>query len=78
MIVMLTYFIIPGEKPIVIGYGPHNDGTSLNMATQRVYPEELCSNRYSIEDASTDNAKLIKAELPNGFDSTIICSGRQS
>ena len=62
----------------MIGYGPHNDGTSLNKANQRVYHEELCSDRYSIEDASTDNAKLIKTELPNGFDDTLICSGRQS
>ena len=74
---MLTYYKIPGEFAIVIGYGPHNDGTSLNKARQRVYPKELCSIRYSIEDASTDNAELIKAELPNGFEDTIICSGRQ-
>ena len=74
----IYYVPIPGEPAIVIGYGPHNDGTSLNKANQRVYHEELCSDRYSIEDASTDNAKLIKAELPNGFEGTIICSGRQS
>ena len=61
----------------MIGYGPHNDGTSLNKANQRVYQEEYCSDKYSLEDASTDNAKLIKAELPNGFDGTMICSGRQ-
>ena len=38
---------------------------------------EYCSDRYSPEDASTDDADLIKTELPKGFDSTIICSGRQ-
>ena len=67
---------IPGEPAIVIGYGPHNDGTSLNKANQRVYPEELCSDKYSVEAASTNNAKLIKTELPNGFDDTLICSGK--
>jgi len=68
---------LAGEPAIVIGYGPHNDGTSLNKANQRVYQEEYCSDKYSLEDASTDNAKLIKAELPDGFDGTIICSGNR-
>ena len=75
---MLTCFKIPGEPSIVIGYGPHNGGTSLNKANHRVYQKEFCSDRYSIDDASTENAKLINSTLPNGFDGRIICSGRQS
>merc|ERR1711935_10017 len=68
---------LAGEPAIVIGYGPHNNGTSLNKANQRVYQEEYCSDRYSLEDADSDSKKLIKAELPNGFDDTTICSGNR-
>ena len=68
-------FKILGEPVLVVGYGSFKNGTSLNVANQRVYSEAYCDNKYSVEDASTQVAKLITAELPDGFDDTIICSG---
>ena len=68
-------FKILGEPVFVVGYGSFKNGTSLNVANQQVYSEAYCDNKYSVEDASTKVAKLITAELPNGFDDTLICSG---
>ena len=71
-----SYFQIIGEPALVIGYGPHNGGTSLNKANQRVHPTEFCSDKYSPEDASTEDGTKINRDLPNGFDESLICSGK--
>ena len=47
------------------------------MAQQIIYPNPLCSTKYSLENEALSDEQILGIEksVPNGFDNRLICSG---
>ena len=59
----------------IVGFGPKDDNSkTMKQLSQKIRSFAYCSRRYNPETADLKVRSLLLAELPNGFDDTLICA----
>ena len=63
------------EQGTIVGFGPKNDGSKkMSQLSQKVRSHGWCDVRYNASNADLDYRPLLKKELPDSFDNSLMCA----